>query len=125
MSLVNVVLGLAVIVLGVLAAFQNYQRREAASFNTPYQVVLLTNGQAYFGKLQRFGSAYPTLTDVLYIQSQVDQQTKRVTNTLVKRGKELHAPDRMFLNAKHILFVEPVTPDSSIAKLIEEVKSRP
>src|SRR5215472_8790388 len=31
----------------------------------------------------------------VYVQSQVNQDTKQVTNTLVKRGKELHGPDIM------------------------------
>ncbi len=38
---------------------------------------------------------------------------------LVKRGKELHGPDRMYL----IVVVEPVGPSSQVAKLIEQAKS--
>jgi hypothetical protein len=35
----------------------------------------------------------------------------------------LHAPDRMYLNANQILFVEPVGPSSKVANLIQESKN--
>src|SRR5215469_5190715 len=61
-------------------------------FSTPYQAVLLTNGSVYFGHLQGYGTAHPTLTDVYYVLSQANPETKQVTNSLIKRGKELHEP---------------------------------
>jgi len=88
-----------------------------------YYAVLLSNGSVYFGQLQGFGSEYPVLTDVYYVQSNVNPETKAVVgNSLVKRGKEWHGPDRMILNAKNIVFLEPVGLDSRVAKLIEESK---
>jgi hypothetical protein len=39
---------------------------------------------------------------------------------LVRRRKELHGPDKMYLNARHNCAGEPVTPDSQVAKLIEQ-----
>jgi len=41
---------------------------------------------------------------------------------LVKRGKELHGPDRMYINADQIVFVEPVGPDSKVAQLINQAQ---
>jgi hypothetical protein len=41
---------------------------------------------------------------------------------LIKRGKELHEPDRMYLNTQQILFVEPVGPNSKVAQLIVQAK---
>jgi hypothetical protein len=38
----------------------------------------------------------------------------------VKRGKELHAPDRMYLSPNQIVFVEPVGADSKVAQLIAQ-----
>jgi hypothetical protein len=90
------------------------------SFQTPFQAVLLVNGAVYYGKLQGYGTHHPTMTDVFYIMSRTDPNTKQVTNVLVKRGKELHAPDRMYLNANQIVFVEPVGQDSKVAQLINE-----
>jgi hypothetical protein len=87
-----------------------------------YYAVLLTNGSVYFGKVEGLGSPYPVLKDVYYVQSAVNQETKAVANTLVKRGKEWHAPDRMIINEKSIVFIEPVGLDSRVAQLIAESK---
>ncbi|HPV54553.1 MAG TPA: hypothetical protein PK793_10890 [Syntrophales bacterium] len=89
-----------------------------------YQVVFLTNGQAFIGKLEGAGSEYPLLKDVYYIQSGVEQGTKQVTNVLVKRGRELHGPDFMYINARNILMIEPVSAESQVGKLIKEAKAQ-
>jgi hypothetical protein len=89
-----------------------------------YYAVLLTNGAVYFGKLEGMGSPSPVLTDVFYVQAgPVDPATKQPQGmVLVHRGKELHGPDRMILNERSIVFVEPVGPDSRVAQLIREAK---
>jgi small nuclear ribonucleoprotein (snRNP)-like protein len=91
-------------------------------FETPYQAVLLANGSVYFGHLSGYGGHAPVLTDVFYIVSQTDPNTKAVSNVLVKRGKELHEPDRMYLSPNQIIFVEPVGKDSKVAQLIAQEK---
>jgi hypothetical protein len=53
----------------------------------------------------------------------VDPQTKETKSVLVKRGKELHGPDRMYINRRHIVLIEPVGPSSQVAKLIEQSKN--
>lgn len=114
----------AVAGIAVIAAAFMVMRSTAAAkpvtFTTPYQAVLLTNGSAYFGKLQDFGTARPLLTEVYYIVSQTNPETKQTSNILVKRGKELHEPDRMYLNPNQILCVEPVGPSSKVAQLIAQ-----
>ncbi len=107
------------LVVGHLATF-HWMRHDLASFRTPYQAVLLINGAVYYGKLSGYGTRNPVLTDVFYIMSKTDPETKQVQNLLVKRGKELHGPDRMYINANQIVFVEPVGPDSKVAQLINE-----
>jgi hypothetical protein len=47
-------------------------------FDTTYQPVLFDNSSVYFGKLQGDGTDYPVPTDVYYVQSQVNQETKKV-----------------------------------------------
>ena len=89
-------------------------------FSTPYQAILLTNGSVYFGHLQGYGGRNPVLTDVYYVVSQTNPETKQVNNVLVKRGKELHEPDRMYLNPNQITFVEPVGTSSKVAQLIAQ-----
>jgi hypothetical protein len=87
-----------------------------------YYAVLLSNNSVYFGKLEGLGSEYPVLRDVYYVQSNVNQETKAVNNILVKRGQEWHGPDRMILNEKSIVFVEPVGAGSKVADLIAQSK---
>jgi len=87
-----------------------------------YYAVVLTNGAVYFGHLEGFGSAFPVLHDVYYVQSTQNPDTKAVSSILVKRGKEWHGPDRMIIAEKAIVFVEPVGPDSKVAQLIAESK---
>ena len=89
-----------------------------------YNAVLLDNNSVYFGKVADLGTDYPVLTDVFYIQSTVNQETKQQSNILVKRGKEWHAPDKMILNARHIIMIEPVTAGSTVAKLIERANGK-
>lgn len=72
-------------------------------------------------KIEGLGTAFPTLTDVYYVEHQVNQQTKEVKNILVRRGNEWHAPDRTVLNARHIVLVEPVSFGSKVAELIAEL----
>lgn len=89
-----------------------------------YQAVLLDNNSVYFGKVADLGSDYPVLTDVFYIQTTVNQETKQQNNILLKRGKEWHAPDKMVLNARHIIMIEPVTDGSTVAKLIAQANGK-
>ncbi len=93
-------------------------------FESTYHAVLLDNGAVYFGRLEGFGTPYPILNEVYYVQNGVNPQTKEATNVLIRRGKEWHEPDRMALNASHILFVEPVGKDSRVAQLIRDLKSK-
>jgi len=114
--------GCALVVVIALLATSCQRRHSRIQFQTTYQAVLLDNNQVYYGKMEGAGTAYPVLTDVFYVQSQVDPQTKAVTNILIRRGNEWHAPDRMYLNARHIILIEPVGQNSKVAQLIREAK---
>ncbi len=116
-SVVALIVGL---LIGHMATYHLLHHRGAAEFTTTYQAVLLSNGAVYYGKLSGYGTRFPVLTNVFYIVSNTDPNTKQVTNVLVKRGKELHAPDRMYLNASQIVFIEPVGPESKVAQLINQ-----
>ena len=114
-----IVAGLLVILAAALNIVVQL-RGSSTQFPTRYEAVVLVNGTLYFGHLQGYGGRSPILTEVYYIVSQQDPATKQVKNILVKRGKELHGPDRMYLNPAQILFVEPVGPDSKVAQLIAQ-----
>ncbi|HTV66312.1 MAG TPA: hypothetical protein VMD98_11945 [Bryocella sp.] len=119
----NVVLwSVAGLIIGLLIGHvvtYHMRRHHPPAFTTQYQAVLLTNGAVYYGKLSGYGTRNPTMDDVFYIVSKTDPETKQVSNVLVKRGKELHGPDKMYLNPNQIVFVESVGPDSKVAQLIK------
>jgi hypothetical protein len=110
--------------LTVLTACGGEHRRKGPEITTPYAAILLDNGQVYYGKLVHGGSSFAELTDVYYIQSQVNADTKAVSNTLVRRGNEWHGPDRMLLNERHVVLIEPVGTGSKVAQLIEADKNK-
>jgi hypothetical protein len=109
-----------VVVIAAFMIVRNTSPGTPVAFSTPYQAVLLTNGSAYFGKLEGYGTPRPVLTEVYYIVTQNNPETKQSSNVLVKRGKELHEPDRMYLNPNQILCVEPVGEKSKVAQLIAQ-----
>ena len=78
----------------------------------------LINGLVIYAKVKGMGDRYPVLTDVFYVRNEMKKEAKEVVNHLIKRGQEWHGPDRMVVNSRHILFFEPVAPDSRIAALI-------
>jgi hypothetical protein len=123
---VKIVIAASTLVLVLVAAglFWFLGRNSAVKMTTPYQAVLLSNGSAYFGRLEGLGTPFPVLRDVFYVQSVQDPEKKTVSNILVKRGKEWHAPDRMILNANMIVLVEPVNPSSRVALLIAQAKTQ-
>jgi hypothetical protein len=108
-----------------MVAYQQWRGHRAPEFSTPFQVVALSNGQVFFGRLEGLNSDYPVLRDVFYIQARQNPDTKQVANVLIKRGNEAHAPDRMIINRKHIILVEPVGENSQIAKLIADQSKGP
>ncbi|MGA2022554.1 MAG: hypothetical protein ABSH02_18315 [Candidatus Sulfotelmatobacter sp.] len=118
-QVVWVLTGIVVMVVALLL-LKDLRPGSPVVFKTPYQAVLLTNGSAYFGKLDGYGTPRPVLKEVYYIVSQTNPETKQTNNVLVRRGKELHEPGDMHLNPNQILCVEDVGPNSKVAQLIAQ-----
>jgi hypothetical protein len=116
------ILSVLVAAAGALGYWLGMHR--SVPLTTPYSTVLLTNGAVYFGRLEGLGSPFPILHDVFYLQNSMDDKNKVVSNTLIKRGKEWHQPDRMILNSNMIVLVEPVNPASRVADLIAEANKK-
>jgi len=122
-KLLSWILAAAAIVIAAalsLTAYQGWRSGVTAALTTPYHAVLLVSGQAFFGRIDNLKSEHVVLHDVFYIQTRTNPETKQVTNILVKRGQEWHSPDRMILNKRHVMLIEPVTEGSQVAKLIAE-----
>ena len=114
--------------LGAMMLFQGCDKqggtKEKLTFTTEYQAVLMNNGQYFFGKMEKAGSAYPVLKNVYYVRQQMNPETKEMKSTLFKRSMEAHAPDMMYINAGSIALIEPVSRDSKVAQLIKQAESQ-
>jgi hypothetical protein len=123
LQIIWTVAALVVIAAGVAYTIGR-ARKSDVKFPTSYQAVRLMDGSVYFGKLEGYGGPTPVLTQVYYIVSQTNPDTKQVSTILVKLGKadpyQLYKPDRIYLSSRQILFVEPVGADSQVAQKIKE-----
>lgn len=124
LALVTVCLAVAVLILALALVMGRNAAANPPAFSTSYEAVLLDNGQVYYGKISKLGTEFPEMTDVYYIVNEQDTQTKTIKHVLVKRGKELHAPKVTYLEARHIIMIEPVGPESEVAKLIAQSDSQ-
>jgi hypothetical protein len=112
----------ALIVATAILAHAWLMHPRAVTFDQTYQAVLLSNNTVYFGKLSGYGTDNPVLSEVYYVQTVTDPDTKQQKNILTKRGQEWHQPDKMYINPQQIVIVEPVGPKSRVAELIKELK---
>ena len=97
-----------------------------------YQAVFLTNGQVYFGKLQRLNGDYYQLTDIFYLQTKTTDSSTNPQKTttdettdvqLIKLGSEVHGPeDEMIMTKDQILFIENLKKDGTVSKTIVNYK---
>jgi hypothetical protein len=116
-----------VISASTISGYANAAAREsrpAIKLTTEFQAILLSNGQVYFGRLDSLKGDYLIMREVYYVQTAEDPKTKKAQNILVKRGKEWHAPGYMILNAHQVILIEPVAPDSTVAKLINQLNKK-
>lgn len=123
----------AVAVIALLLILFGFPRVSSKAIDvTTYQAVFLTNGQVYFGKLEKPTSRYPRLTDVYYLRQnqqiqQVEEQSasSQPQVSLIKLGDELHGPtDEMLLSRDHILFWENLKDNSMVVKAIKQQKTQ-
>jgi hypothetical protein len=113
----------AVALLSSCSSFRQSSGHETPLITTEYEAILLDNTSAFFGKVSQITPDDMVLTDVYYVQSRTNPETKQVSNVLIKRGSEWHGPDRMVINRHHIVLREPVAPGSTVSKLIAQAKA--
>jgi hypothetical protein len=94
------------------------------SLKTEYHGILLANNSGFFGKIEKMESKYIELSDVYFVVNQQNPDTKQVDSRLVKKGKEAHNPDRMFINMQYVVSIEPVAADSKMAQAIKALKAQ-
>ena len=103
-------------------ASSGWQAADLSHLPSGLQAVALTNGAVYIGNFSGYENGMPVLKNVYYVHCEIDKDTKAVSNVLVKRGKEWHGPDKMYLNPQHILLMEPVSPTSRVSELVRTAK---
>lgn len=103
--------------------------------SSKYQAVFFTNGQVYFGKLQKLSGNYFKLTNVFYVQavesksdgSENPQETSSQTEAdvqLIKLGNEVHGPDdEMIISQDQVLFFENLKKDGKVSESIAKYNS--
>jgi hypothetical protein len=109
--------------------------KDSGSNISDYSAVFLTNGQVYFGKLDKLTDTEVDIKDIYYLQ--VNQQNLQPADSktpaasaspdisLVKLGNELHGPnDRMRINRQQVLFTESLKSDSKVVKAIADFASK-
>lgn len=103
--------------------------------NSKYQAVFFTNGQVYFGKLQKLSGGYFKLNDIYYLQAKADaatvsenpQETSPQQGSdveLIKLGSEVHGPtDEMIISKDQVLFFENLKADGTVSQSITKFKT--
>ncbi|HUP26535.1 MAG TPA: hypothetical protein VM124_02735 [Candidatus Limnocylindrales bacterium] len=97
-----------------------------------WQAVFLANNQVYLGKITNLSRNDITLEQIFYLaitgasnfterDAMVDDSfIKNGAVTVVKLGKELHAPeDKMIINRSQIQFMENLNKDGEVVDSIE------
>jgi len=111
---------LAIVALLALIVYQNHRRFHWPLITTPYQAVTLTNGEVFYGRIRHLGSDHPVLLDPFSVRRETDAGAQQPRYVLTKRRDAIAGADHLILPATAILFVEPVRPDSTVGKLIEQ-----
>lgn len=117
------IVGPAVLLLLLGGAFYFYQAKKKF-IETDYQALFLDNGQVYFGRINKMGKKYVTITDVYYFGKDSNNPNSEDV-VLLKLGSEVHGPtDEMKILENHILYIEKLSNDSRVVEAIREYKNQ-
>lgn len=112
-----------IIIGGVAAAFVFLPKGERINADG-YQVVYMTSGQAYFGKLKNTSGEYLVLATP-YTAQDVKGEGDNVqsSTTLVKVSQQQYGPTEvMSLKSDQVLFWQNLRDDSKVAQAIKNAK---
>lgn len=115
--------GLVVIILLMIwwVFLSSYQKIDSSK----YQVVYMTNGQAYFGKLKNSSGEYLVLDTPYTAQSvetpkQDEQKTEAAPSTLLKVSSQVYGPeDSIAIRSSQVAFWQNLRSDSKVSKAID------
>lgn len=127
----GIVGGIIVLLIILLSGWLIYRSSVGAQVESnKYQAVFFTNGQVYFGNLQKLSGGYFKLTDIFYLQAKSANDSKNPQETsdqqasdvqLIKLGSEVHGPeDSMIINKDQVLFFENLKKDGKVSQSIDK-----
>ncbi|MFH1546497.1 MAG: hypothetical protein ABIE14_03920 [Patescibacteria group bacterium] len=104
---------IVVVIISIFLSANNIRSSVVGTIDaSTYQAIHLDTGETYFGKITEAEEDFITITDVYYF---LDGSKKK----LVKRGKEVHAPDdSLTINNSHVLTTENLSENSPVVKAI-------
>lgn len=112
-----------VIILALLALFMVSKMFVGQQIDTSkYQVVYLSNGQAYFGKLQNTTGPYMVIKTPYTAQGvkTSDTESNPATTTLLKVSAQVYGPeDSIAIRTDQVAFWQNLRDDSKVTKAIE------
>lgn len=114
-------LAIATAIAGVVLYTHRNDQRIA---HDRYQVVYLTSGQIYFGKLQNTSGQYLSLKDVYTIDSQAPSSNDATgsvatPNKILKVSQQVYGPDdSMAIRSDQVQFWQNLRSDSKVSKAI-------
>lgn len=129
-----ILIGVSVLILlaiFVFASWSVYRSSVSVQIDTnKYQAVFFTNGQVYFGNLEKLSGGYFKLNNIYYLQAPAAEESENLQATttqqsadvqLIKLGSEVHGPeDSMIMNEDQILFFENLKADGKVTTSIGE-----
>lgn len=127
----GIVCALTIVAVGLLYVGMQQRDRVGGMFagtiasqiaSDRYQVVFLTGGQIFFGRLTSRGDML-LLSDVFYLQTAPDAASGE-PGTLVKRGNELFGPtEPLVIPKEQLIFMENLRGDSQVVQGIQRFRS--
>jgi hypothetical protein len=120
-----VILTAAVLILGAFIALTFLLPQGQRINSGGYQVVYMSSGQVFFGKLQNPGGDYLVLKQPYTAQNvtpvgEAAPKDKQVSTTLLKVSQQTYGPeDVMSLKSDQVLFWQNLRADSKVTKAIE------
>jgi len=115
--------GLALVLAIALVTMLVMKSQPAQAIDTSkYQVVYLTNGQAYFGKLQNTSGDFLVIKSPYIAQSvSADDKTAAATQaTLLKVTSQVYGPeDSIAIKASQVTFWQNLRTDSKVSTAIK------
>lgn len=113
-----VVLVLALVAICVVSNMYVAQQIDSSK----YQVVYLSNGQAYFGKLQNTTGPYMVIKTPYMAQGvkSTDSELATATTTLLKVSSQVYGPDdSIAIKSSQVTFWQNLRDDSKVTKAID------